>query len=231
MTTEEFSTEFDTLLNSWDFGPSYGSTRAPIVLDEYEKSVFLTKAQTEIVLDIYRSFEQTEEVTSYLDALVTQKTFTTDLEGPVLDTRSVVFETPEDLWFRTHEKAVISDSSLECNGNSEREVEVVPVTQDMLYRTKESPFRGPNSRRVLRLVNSDSTVEIISKYPVVSYTVRYIRRPSPIVLQDLPDNLSVDGANKEQTCLLSDSLHKRILERAVALAVRSKLPAQSNESN
>lgn len=231
MTTEEFSTEFDTLLNSWDFGPSYGGVKVPIVLDEYEKSVFLTKAQTEIVLDIYRSFEQTEEATSYLDALVAQETFTTDLEGPTLDSKSLVFETPSDLWFRTHEKAVISDSSLECNGSSEREVEVVPVTQDMLYRTKKSPFRGPNSRRVLRLVNSDSTVEIISKYPVVSYTVRYIRRPSPIVLQDLPDNLSVDGINKEQTCLLSDSLHKRILERAVALAIRSKVPAQNNESN
>lgn len=231
MTTEEFSTEFDTLLNSWDFGPSYGNIKVPVVLDEYEKSVFLTKAQTEIVLEIYRNFEKTEETTVYLDALVAQETFTTDLEGPTLDNKSSVFETPSDLWFRTHEKAVISDPSLECNGSSEREVEVVPVTQDTLYRTKKSPFRGPNSRRVLRLVNSDSTVELISKYPVVSYTVRYIRRPSPIVLQDLPDNLSVDGANKEQTCLLSDSLHKRILERAVALAVRSKLTAQNNESN
>ena len=47
MTTEEFSNEFDTLLNS------YGENPSTIELDEYEKSVFLTKAQEEIVIDLY----------------------------------------------------------------------------------------------------------------------------------------------------------------------------------
>ena len=50
MTTEEFSNEFDTLLNS------YSTTEEPtntIELDEYEKSVFLTKAQEDVVIDMY----------------------------------------------------------------------------------------------------------------------------------------------------------------------------------
>jgi hypothetical protein len=46
MTIEEFSSEFDTLLNSYNNVSEFGDThsRADIVLDEYEKSLFLTKA-------------------------------------------------------------------------------------------------------------------------------------------------------------------------------------------
>ena len=46
MNTQEFSTEFDTLLNSYNTIAPFGeqSSKAEIVLDEYEKSVFMTKA-------------------------------------------------------------------------------------------------------------------------------------------------------------------------------------------
>ena len=54
MTTSEFSNAFDTLLSSYntraDFGE--GASKREIVLDEYEKSVFLTQAQ-DIVIKSY----------------------------------------------------------------------------------------------------------------------------------------------------------------------------------
>ncbi len=59
MTTEEFSNEFDTLINSY-------SISELLSFDEYEKSVYLTKAQEEIVEGLYtgkvlgNSFEETE---------------------------------------------------------------------------------------------------------------------------------------------------------------------------
>lgn len=56
MTTEEFSNEFDTLLNSYALSPNkYGMESSPLTieLDEYEKSVFLTKAQEDIVISLY----------------------------------------------------------------------------------------------------------------------------------------------------------------------------------
>ena len=55
MTTEEFSNEFDTLLNSYAISPDkYGMENSPLTieLDEYEKSVFLTKAQEDIFLGL-----------------------------------------------------------------------------------------------------------------------------------------------------------------------------------
>ena len=49
MTNKEFSYEFDILYNN------IMSNQAP-GLDDYEKSVFLTKAQENIVLELYSGF-------------------------------------------------------------------------------------------------------------------------------------------------------------------------------
>ena len=75
MTNQEFSDSFDTILNSHFSGAP--AMQGDIVLDEYEKSVFLTKAQDELVIGLYSgrndtgaSFEETEELRRYLANLV-----------------------------------------------------------------------------------------------------------------------------------------------------------------
>lgn len=215
MTTQEFSLEFDLMYNN------ISSNQAP-GLSEYEKSLFLTQAQEALVLDIYSGklgspFESTEEVTDYLSPLVKQVTYTTKVEGKGLDSRSVFFNIDTDIWFKTGEKAIIKDDSLKCGNSTEREVDVVPVTQDTLYRTKNSPFRGPNERRVLRLDSGD-TVELISKYTIVSYTLRYLSKPEPIILENLTDGLTINNESKAQTCKLNPAIHRAILSRAVSIA-------------
>lgn len=216
MTTQEFSLEFDLMYNN------ISSNQAP-GLSEYEKSLFLTQAQEALVLDIYSgklgsSFESTEEVTDYLSPLVKQATYTTKVEGKGLDSRSVFFNIDTDIWFKTGEKAIIKDDSLKCGNSIEREVDVVPVTQDTLYRTKNSPFRGPNERRILRLDCEANKVELISKYPIESYTIRYLSKPEPIILDNLPEGLTINGISTPQTCKLSSAIHRAILIRAVSIA-------------
>ena len=51
MTTQEFSNMFDTLLNSFNHKAEFGDqiSYADVSLDEYEKSVFLTQAQDNII--------------------------------------------------------------------------------------------------------------------------------------------------------------------------------------
>lgn len=218
MTTQEFSLEFDLMYNN------ISSNQAP-GLSEYEKSLFLTQAQEALVLDMYSgklgsSFESTEEVTDYLSPLVKQTTYTEadKISSSGLDSRSVFFKINEDIWFKTGEIATIKDESLICGQSDEREVDVVPVTQDTLYRTKNSPFRGPNERRVLRLDLESNKVELISKYPIKSYTVRYLSRPEPIILENLSEGLSINGKNTAQTCKLNPVIHRAILIRAVNIA-------------
>lgn len=230
MTTEEFSNEFDTLINSYSSTLEFGKSQSPIEFNEYEKSVFLTKAQEEIVTGMYNgknpfgdSFERTEEIRRYLSGLVETYTTTDKKEGYTgLSKSSVFFELPDDLWFITYEAVNFEGDGLECM--DDEDVTVIPITQDEYHRIKKNPFRGSNERRALRLDLSDKVVEIVSKYNVEKYLVRYLSRPAPIILIDLTDNLSINGISKKTECELNPVIHRAILERAVKLAIISRVP-------
>ena len=58
MTTKEFSENFDTLIQS--YAPQFYAKgiQSPLQFDEFEKSMFLTKAQNELVNTLAESFEQ-----------------------------------------------------------------------------------------------------------------------------------------------------------------------------
>lgn len=236
MTTEEFSNEFDTLLNSYSVIDKFGkNTFISIECDEYEKSVFLTKAQEDIIISTYNgknqfgdSFEKTEEIRRYLNNLI--RTFSTsdkqeDHSG--LSNKSVFYEIPEDVWFITYESAHLVDNSL-CENTT---AVVIPVTQDEYYRITNNPFRWSNERRVLRLDNENNIVELISKYDIESYLIRYITKPDPIILTNLPDNLSINGISIKTECKLTPAIHRAILERAIQLAVMSKASNAGKQQN
>ena len=149
-------------------------------------------------------------------------------EGDKLDTRSVFITLPEDLWFRTGETATIIDNSYKCHSDSLREVTVLPVTQDTFVRTKRSPFRGPNEKRILRLDSTNKQVELISNYEIYSYTIRYLSRPEPIILVQLPQGLTIGGKASPQTCLLNTAIHRAILSKAVLIA-KSSWESENNK--
>lgn len=215
MTVQEFSNEFDILYNN------IMSNQAP-GLNEYEKSIMLTRAQESFILDIYNgkynssSFESTEEVTSYINSLVKQVQLDTETDGSKISENSVLYQLPEDLWYITYESAILEDDLLEYN--NPKSVLVKPVTQDNLFYTMRNPFRGANSNKVLRL-SIDGKSELISKYNIKSYIVRYISKPSPIILEDLSDlGVSINGVTKVTECKLNPASHRMILDRAVRLA-------------
>lgn len=235
MTTEEFSNEFDTLLNSYSNIEPFGKTPNTVEIDEYEKSVFLTNAQEEIVIDLYNgknpfgdSFEKTEEIRRYLSDLIRTYTTTVKETGYTgLSNKSVFFKLPDDLWFITYEAVNLKDDELGCMDGSN--ILVLPVTQDEYHRIKKNPFRGSNERRAIRLDLSEKVVEIVSKYNIDSYLVRYLARPRPIILSKLPDNLSINGVSDKTECELNPVIHRAILERAVKLAIISKVPNTGKE--
>lgn len=229
MTNKEFSDGFSTLLNSFGITPN-------ITLDEYEKSTFLTNAQEELIIDIYsgrnvvygKSFEQTEEIRRYLSNLVETYETSTKVTGKLgLSQDSVFFNIPQDTWFITYEVAFLKDSKLGCLDGIE--ASVVPLPQDDLYRAKDNPFRGPSKDRVLRLDIKSDLAELISKYNVDKYLMRYISQPTPIILVDLPDGLSINGVSTESECELNPVVHRAILERAVQLAIISKTQLTGNK--
>lgn len=231
MEREEFSNGFDVLVNSYKRFKDFDKQELldSIEFNEYEKSLFLTKAQEELVTSLYNgknpygdSFESTEETRRYLSNLVAEKYLKpiTNTSGTPLGitSTSTFFTLPEDLWFITLESVVTSNSK--CR--NEVYIKVYPTKQDEYLSIKDNPFRGANDRRALRLDLSEGNVEIICKYMIDAYYVRYIKKVPPIILEDLPNELTIEGKNEASDCILHEALHQKILERAVQIALQSK---------
>lgn len=217
MTATEFSNEFDVLIQAYSEGFRDGKQDS-LIIDEYEKSVFLTKAQEEILIELYTgrgsiqtSFEESEELRRYLSSIVTEKDLTSTSGDSTYDT-STIYTIDKEVLFIIYEKAEI--------GN--KRVKVYPVKHDDLDKIINNPFRGPSNSRVLRL-NYDNKIELISKSGKVSkYRVRYIKRPKPIILAGVSNtDLTLDNISTSQASELDPSLHRKIVERAVLLALQS----------
>lgn len=247
MTLQDFSDNFDTLLNSYAVTAGFGSTDNPtsVELTEYEKSVFLTKAQEEEILSLYNgknpygeSFEQTEEMRRYLAPLVETvelEPITNSSNQPLgINSSSKFFSLPDGsdennpaVWFLIYESVTVTNS--ECASMASQEV--YPVRHDEYSKIKKNPFRGANDRRALRLDLSDNVVEIISNHPVTKYLIRYLRKPSPIILSNLSDDNTIDGKTEASESFdIPEQLHQKVLERAVMLALRTKGIKINNEN-
>lgn len=216
MTNEEFSNEFDVLYNS------ITSNQAP-GLDEYEKSVFLTKAQSEILREYFNSrvdgtnggfdgsqkrqydFSQLIKTTTLLE----DDTVTTKIDG-----RSKCYKFPTDYFLSVNE--IIADSK--------RQYSVVSISYSDYQRLMMKPYAYPPKNTAWRLFTSTTIVieesekvdtqeaksfdpipiekvsisvpvaEIIGKFgDSPTYRLRYVKKPNPIILI----NLTNDGVSIE----------------------------------
>lgn len=248
MTNQEFSDEFDVLYNS------ITSNQAP-GLDEYEKSVFLTKAQSEILREYFNSrvdgtnggFDGSQKRQYDFSKLIKTAVLTAVLGATTLDTRSKCYSFPGDYFLSVNE--VITDST--------NQYSVVPISYSEYQRLMTKPYAYPPKRTVWRLFTSVAKItgttasdsatetttpvaEIIGKVGTpITYKLRYVKKPSPIILLDLSgDDVSIEGNQNESPCELPTQLHQEILERAVTLAKiayqggsTSTLAAQANKNN
>lgn len=227
MNVQELSNLFDTLLQPYITKDNFGKQNT-LAFDEYEKSIFLTKAQEQIVLELYQELEQSEEVRKYLSNLIK-----TDNYAPVEEQdetlinnnfKSYKVEISNDILFMIYEQCTLSDEN-NCINN--KIVSVVPTIHDDLDKVLKNPFKSPNSRKVIRL-DFDNKIELISKYNITNYKVRYLKKPNPIILVALEGNLSINnGDTKVSNGETNPILHERIVQRAVQLAVQSKVKSNN----
>ena len=234
MTTDEFSNEFDILYNN------ISSNAAP-GLNEYEKSVFLTKAQTEILRNYFNpkgnkyqegydgspkrqiDFSNLVKVSKPTEIDIMQRTIAK------FDDRSILFEVPDDILYIINETAKVT-----YDEKYTHKITISPITFDEYSVFASRPFKQPYKHigwRLITLPNDGKKYihEIIVKEgaELSDYTIRYVRNPKPIILMDLvseTDNgeefydLSIQGYNKRMECELDKSIHPEILQRAVELA-------------
>ena len=227
MTTQEFSDQFDVLYNN------IMSNQAP-GLDEYEKSVFLTKAQYEIIKNYFNpksnknqeGFDDSPKRQIDFSNLMAAKKQTTTVATPAtyvkFDSRSVLYEMPSDILFALNETAIVTEDL------KTRLITIVPISFEEYARILSKPYKQPLKNQGWRLLNTGMNgttqariSEIIVKTgaTVSDYTIRYVRRPKPIILTTLTEtNVSLDGETDVTECELDRILHPEILQRAVELA-------------
>lgn len=227
MTTQEFSNTFDTLLNSFRDVKEFGkiSSNQSIELDEYEKSLLLTQAQNDVVLEIYKGldnslgFEKSEEAREYLKPLLVTKKLTdadVETESIGLTDSAKFYNLPTDILYITLETAVIGTSP------SLRKVKVKPIEQDKIHHVLNNPFKGATNKRVLRVdsVTDKIQAQLISILPITEYYITYLKTPSPIILTDIGD-LSIQGISEiTESELQHPIVQDLILRKAVETALR-----------
>lgn len=214
--SEEFSNRFDVVFDS------ITSNKGPGI-DSYEKSLFLTEAQKQIVIELYSgrndkgaSFEATEELRSYLRNLIKEAHLTSVVEN---NTKSKLFTLPDDCLFITQEEATIDDSNAGCLDKTS--IGAIPITHDEINKALRNPFRKPSEDRVLRIDIGPKVIEVYSIYNIGSYNIKYLKKPVPIILENLEEGLTIDGLSKVSDCELDSFLYEIIINRAVRLAAMS----------
>lgn len=65
-------------------------------------------------------------------------------------------------------------------------------------------------------------IELISKYKINTYFCRYIKRPNPIVVNNLPEYLTIYGFDHRTESEVNPALHKIIAENAAKLAIQNR---------
>lgn len=157
MTISEFSDQFDVLYNN------ITSNQAP-GLDEYEKSLFLTKAEKEIVKNYFSPNSKGNTLgQGFDDSAKRQADFSVLMEtgegtlvtGVALtnlkkiDDRSIAYTFPRDTFIVVNETVrVLVDTDVA------RRLQVIPVRYDEYTRLMSKPFKRPLKNQAWRIINS-----------------------------------------------------------------------------
>jgi len=234
MTVQEFSNQFDILYNAI-------ATQSAPGIDSYEKSVYLTKAQLEIIKNYYdpasnrkqRGFEGSEKRRRDLKELIVSYATNQAIEDDTtISINAKYYPIPEDVFLIVNEQVKILSN--DCSNL--KTINVKPITLDEFNIQEKNPFKKPDNTIAWRLdiskVNNTKVVEIVSPYNVtgsLEYKIRYLKYPKPIILENLNiafpgEGLTIDGQFLPQTCELDSHIHEEILDRAVELCLRDYKP-------
>jgi len=185
-------------------------------------------------------------------SLITVATLSTSGATSKFDERGIMFKLPlMGVTANTCDVLFVLNEKLDCNtitnatgpvyGPTKTYV-VVPISHKEYDREMSKAYAQPLKKQAWRLFQNDATgfdvdtelivnESIAKKYKAspsavgdirIVYKMRYVRRPKPIVLVDLPDGLSIDGVTAETQCELNPILHVDILNKAVELAIATR---------
>lgn len=150
--------------------------------------------------------------------------------------RDVEVDDTTDVLFILNEKLVVTEGD---PVTKKENYVIVPLNYKEYDREMSKAYSQPLKKQAWRLFQNQSAgfdvqSELIPIWDisedltgddptkVAVYKIRYVKRPDPIVLVNLPDGLSIDGVTVQTECTLNPILHVDILNRAVELALTTR---------
>ncbi len=228
-TVVEWSVAFDLLWNNIMSGKAPG-------LEAYEKSLFLTQAENALIKDYLFSnsnawkegFDDSPRRQSDFRTLIVTKQLEQveefdHSEGFSIERNTLKFKCPSDILSIVNEEFCCKHCGIP------KVMTVLPVSAEEYSRLMLAPYKFPSKGVIWRLISTNGD-DGLSSYPIieligklhehthVDYRIRYVRRPKPIILEDLLGDLSIEGETEAMTCELPEHLHDEILQRAVQIA-------------
>lgn len=161
------------------------------------------------------------------------------------DARGVLFEVPASVLYVLNEQLVvittIEGPDSQRLSTTQQSFVVVPISFKEYDREMSKPYAQPLKKQAWRLFqdkgdsNYGMVTELIPRANITQigdgstvgdvvfvYKLRFIRRPQPIILEDLPNGLEIDGISQATPCELNPSIHLDILNKAVELALATR---------
>lgn len=252
MTPLEFSNAFEIGYNNIMSNQSPG-------IDEYEKSVILSKAQLELVKNHFNAksnhlqegydesakrqydFSTLNTTKKYIENEYNELNFMpigSNMESIITHNRNNIFNnnvmdskfnryryrTPEDFLFFLNEEALIERIAGLPDMTLRNTAIVTPISYEDYTIKRGGTYKYPPQQECWKLITNRDTFdnEIIAPYntKIVAYTIRYVRKPKPIILTDIEEEYgtTIDGIGTVTECELPEAMHDEIVQRAVEIA-------------
>lgn len=227
MTTKEFSLEFDILYNNIMSGQAPG-------INEYEKSVILTKAQDQLIKNYFNPLGN-----KYQEGHSDNHKRTIDFSNIIKSSNAITGTKGVDTMYKDtmvydRPKDILIPRGFVLRNIDMEELQVVPVSEEELTRLYSKPYKQPYKGQAYKLEDSSTNKVyhiIVGKANINSgykLYVRYVKVPAPIILVGMEEfenemgleegTLTINGVRTISECELDPAVHNEILDRAVNIA-------------
>ena len=233
MTATDMSYEFNIVYESIASMAAPGYT-------EREKSVLLTQAQEEIIIEVaQKGLDSNDYARVVLDRLLTEYNNTNNTVGILADTTLInnnsysVTVTPASATYTFFYPFI--EFAVTANPTYQRVCK--PVDFDSYYTTISNPWSNPYNDMYWRLISNNKLIIVTDGKALDSIKGLYIRKPQPIITATTP-TFSIDGVTNIATIdsALNPIVHREIVYRAAKkafAAVKDQVgyQTQNNEEN
>ena len=218
MTEREFQIAFERQLQTIIAGYNITTKITSDMIFSY-----INRAKDDYVKQLYRAFQQNQEITDKLRTLVT--TAITNFNAAVHEGNRWYYEYPEDYLFTLGEEVEIRICRNNCPTLVNKTRDVIEATIETVDRILENSLSEyhlhHNQARPIRLYTDNKIVLITDgKYGINKYSMTYLRKA-----KDLGKNL------KEEYTELPEVTHKEIVDAAVRLYLSEAASTKQSEKS